>query len=88
MSCWIAETTAGGVPAGANKPAHEFSSRPAKPCSLKVATFGKAGMRWVPMMPSDFSFPALISDRPEVTLERPVSTRPAEMSPTNEAAPL
>ena len=88
MSFWIASTMAGGVPAGANRPYQEFSSRPEKPCSLKVATLGKAGIRCVPMMPSALSLPALIRARPEVTLAMPTSTRPAEMSPTNEAAPL
>ena len=88
MSCWIASTTGAGVPAGANRPYHEFSSRPLKPCSRKVATSGKAGMRLVPRMPSDFSLPALIRERAEVTLDTPVSTRPAEMSCTNAAAPL
>jgi len=41
-------TTAGGVPAGANTPAHEVTTRPATPSSMAVGTLGRIEMRRSP----------------------------------------
>ena len=42
-------TTAGGVPAGANRPTQASTSKPARPASAVVGTLGRPGWRVLPV---------------------------------------
>ena len=69
-------TTAGGVPAGANAAIQPDTSKPLKPASAKVGTFGMLGAR-----PSPATASTLILPLREWILAVPCVTKAASSTP-------
>ena len=70
----------GGVPAGANRPAHESMSKPLTPASSIVGSSGKSAERLIRVSASARSVPALTCGIPVERSANIIETRPASTS--------